>query len=293
MYTGATKNLAVIGYPIAHSLSPVIQNTALTGAGLDYAYIAIPVAPADLPAAVAGFRAMNFRGWNVTIPHKSAIIPLLDEIEPAAAALGAVNTVINNDGHLIGTNTDVIGFIEPLKARLGESGLEGKNAVLMGAGGAARAVLWALLSADIKNITIAVRTPAKAEPLAEEFRRLDKEHFSGTAEITVVDWTGEEYPVALSACDLLINATPLGMAPHTEAAPPVDWQKLKAEAFCYDIIYTPAVTAFLSQAAEHGHATLNGEEMLVGQARAALEKWTGCSGDKEAMLKALRSALEK
>ncbi|MDO4203851.1 MAG: shikimate dehydrogenase [Selenomonadaceae bacterium] len=293
MYTGATKNLAVIGYPIAHSLSPVIQNTALTEAGLDYAYIAIPVAPEALPSAVAGFRAMNFRGWNVTIPHKSAIIPLLDEIEPAAAALGAVNTVINNDGHLIGTNTDVIGFIEPLKARLGENGLKGKNAVLLGAGGAARAVLWALLSADIKNITIAVRTPSKAEPLAEEFRRLDSEHFSGTAAITVVDWAGEEYPEALAGCDLLINATPLGMAPRTEAAPPVDWQKLKAEAFCYDIIYTPAVTCFLSQAAEHGHATLNGEEMLVGQARAALEKWTGCPGDKAAMLKALRRALEK
>lgn len=293
MYTGATKNLAVIGYPIAHSLSPVIQNTALTDAGLDYAYIAIPVAPEKLPAAVAGFRAMNFRGWNVTIPHKSAIIPLLDEIEPAAAALGAVNTVINNDGHLIGANTDVIGFIEPLKARLGETGLKGKHAVLLGAGGAARAILWALLSAEVKSITIAVRTPAKAKPLAEEFRRLDNEHFSGETAIEVVDWAGEEYPSALASCDLLINATPLGMAPHIEAAPPVAWDKLKVDAFCYDIIYTPAVTAFLSQATQHGHAALNGEEMLVGQARAALEKWTGCPGDKTAMLKALRSALEK
>ncbi len=293
MYTGATKNLAVIGYPIAHSLSPVIQNTALTEAGLDYAYIAIPVSPDSLPAAVAGFRAMNFRGWNVTIPHKSAIIPLLDEIEPAAAALGAVNTVINDDGHLIGTNTDVIGFIEPLKARLGEAGLKGKNAVLLGAGGAARAVLWALLSAGIKNITIAVRTPEKAEPLAEEFRRLDKEHFTGATVILVTDWAGSEYPVVLQDCDLLINATPLGMAPHTDAAPPVDWQQLKPTAFCYDIIYTPDVTLFLKQAAENGHQTLNGEEMLVGQARAALEKWTGCPGNKEAMLRALRKALEK
>lgn len=293
MYTGATKNLAVIGYPIAHSLSPVIQNTALTEAGLDYAYIAVPVAPEELTAAVAGLRAMNFRGWNVTIPHKSAIIPLLDEIEPAAAALGAVNTVINDAGKLIGANTDVTGFIEPLKARLGEDFLRGKNAVILGAGGAARAVLWALLSAGIKEITIAVRNPQKAEPLAEEFRSLDREHFSGGALITAVDWMGEAYSKALESCHLLINATPLGMAPNIEASPPVDWQRLKPDAFCYDIIYTPAVTGFLSQAVRHGHPVLNGEEMLVGQARAALEKWTGCPGDKEAMLKALRNALKK
>lgn len=293
MYTGATKNLAVIGYPIAHSLSPVIQNTALIEAGLDYAYIAVPVAPQDLPAAVEGFRAMNFRGWNVTIPHKSAIIPLLDEVEPAAAALGAVNTVINDAGRLIGANTDVIGFIEPLKARLGEAALAGKNAVLLGAGGAARAALWALLATGIKSITIAVRNLAKAEPLAEEFRRLDKRHFSGRAIITAVDWTGEDCRKTLENCHLLINATPLGMAPNVEASPPVNWPRLNPEAFCYDIIYTPAVTRFLAQAAEHGHPTLNGEEMLVGQARAALEKWTGCPGNKEAMLTALRNALQK
>lgn len=293
MYTGATKNLAVIGYPIAHSLSPVIQNTALTEAGLDYAYIAIPVAPKDLREAVAGLRAMNFRGWNVTIPHKSAIISLLDEIEPAAAALGAVNTVINDNGQLVGANTDVIGFIEPLKERLGETALRGKNAVLLGAGGAARAVLWALLSAGIKGITIAVRNPQKAEPLAGEFRSLDREFFSGGALITAVDWTGEDYLNALENCHLLINATPLGMEPNIEASPAVDWQRLKPGAFCYDIIYNPAVTGFLSQAVRHGHPALNGEEMLVGQARAALEKWTGCPGDKEAMLKALRNALKK
>ncbi len=293
MYTGTTKNLAVIGYPIAHSLSPVIQNTALTGAGLDYAYIAVSVVPEELPAAVAGLRAMNFRGWNVTIPHKSAIIPLLDEIEPAAAALGAVNTVINDGGKLIGANTDVTGFIEPLKARLGETALRGKNAVILGAGGAARAVIWALLSAGIKAITIAVRNPKKAEPLAGEFRSLDKEHFSGGTLIAAVDWTGEDYLKALDHCHLLINATPLGMAPNVEVSPAVDWQRLRPEAFCYDIIYTPAVTGFLSQAVRHGHPALNGEEMLVGQARAALEKWTGCSGDKEAMLKALRNALKK
>ncbi len=293
MYTGTTKNLAVIGWPIAHSLSPVIQNTALTGAGLDYAYIAVPVAPKDLTVAVAGLRAMNFRGWNVTIPHKSAIIPLLDEIEPAAAALGAVNTVINDDGKLIGANTDVIGFIEPLKARLGENALPGKNAVILGAGGAARAALWALLSAGIKEITIAVRNPNKAEPLAEEFRSLNRKFFSGETLITAVDWMGEDYAKRLESCHLLINATPLGMAPNVEASPVVDWQRLRSDAFCYDIIYTPAMTRFLSQAVRHGHAVLNGEEMLVGQARAALEKWTGCPGDKEAMLKALRNALKR
>ncbi|MBQ1335799.1 MAG: shikimate dehydrogenase, partial [Selenomonadaceae bacterium] len=133
MYTGKTRNLGVMGWPIAHSLSPVLQNAAIEEAGLDYAYVALPVEPLKLPAAVEGLRALQFRGFNVTIPHKSAIMPLLDGIDEDARIIGAVNTVVNEDGFLRGYNTDAAGFIHALQ----DTGFEvaGKQVCVLGAGG--------------------------------------------------------------------------------------------------------------------------------------------------------------
>lgn len=285
MNTGKTKNLGVMGWPIAYSLSPAMQQAAIEKAGIDYSYIALPVEPEALPQAVAGLKALNFRGWNVTIPHKTAIMPLLDEIDEDAAVIGAVNTVLNEDGRLKGYNTDVMGFLSPLQ----EKGvkLQGAKVLILGAGGAARAVLWALLRAGASAVFLVVRSAEKGEALAQSFR--DKTR----AELAVCTFDSEDYRNALAEAELMVNTTPLGMTPKVEAAPPVDWSLVRPGAFVYDIIYTPAETRFLREAREHGCTTQNGEAMLAGQGAAALAIWTGIEPDAGCMCRALRNELSK
>jgi len=281
MLTGKTVNLGVIGWPIAHSLSPVLQNEAIAKAGIDYVYTALPVKPEDLAAAVKGLRALQFRGFNVTIPHKSTIMPFLDEIDEDARRIGAVNTVVNHDGHLKGYNTDVTGFIGALLAN--GFNPKGKNAVILGAGGAAHAVVWGLIKAGVTSLTIGVRNPQKAQSLVERF--------ADVMSIRVFHWGDPAFVPFLQQTDLIVNTTPLGMTPNTNATPPVDWSQVKESAFVYDIIYTPALTRFLVDALRHGHSVLNGEAMLIGQGAAALKRWTGIEPDAEAMTKALHSWL--
>lgn len=282
MIKGTTKNLGVMGWPIAHSLSPVLQNAAIEEAGLDYVYISLPVPPEKLKEAVAGLRAMQFTGWNVTIPHKQAIMAELDAVDEDARIIGAVNTVVNRDGHLTGYNTDCIGFMQPLA----QQGFlpKGKEATILGAGGAARAVIWGLLRAKVKRIMLGVRNPAKAARLAEEF--------AAYGEIQVLHWEDSAFAEHLAVTDLLVNTTPLGMYPHVEGMPPVDWTKLKKDALVYDIIYTPERTRFLSEAQAHGHAIINGEGMLAGQGAAAFTLWTGVAPDLALMKRALREELD-
>ena len=283
MFTGKTKNLAVIGSPIEHSLSPAMQNAAIRAAGLDFVYVALPVSPEGLEDGVRGLLALGFRGFNVTIPHKSAIIPLLDEVDEAARAIGAVNTVVQEAGRLRGFNTDAEGFVEALLAR-GVS-LAGKRAVLFGAGGAARAALYGLLRAGAACVTLGVRNAPKARPLAEAFGRY--------GEVRLFDWHEAAFSRAVADADLVVNTTPLGMAPQTEGAPPVPWTAVRTETFFYDVIYTPAKTQFLQRAEALGCPTLNGEAMLVGQGAAAFRLWTGVRPDFSVMAHALREALER
>ena len=283
MITGKTKTLAVIGNPVSHSLSPVFQNAAIEAAGLDYIYTAFPVADGKLEAAINGMRAMEISGLNVTIPHKERVMKYLDSIDRDAEILGAVNTIVNKDGVLTGYNTDVKGFVGGMK----EKGFEpkGKKTVLLGAGGAARAIIWGLIQEGVASITIGVRNVPKARPLVE--------YFSKYMEITLLDWSTAEFEAALEKTELLINATPLGMCPYVEAMPPVNWDKVPKGILAYDIIYTPAETLFLKTAREHGCETLNGEAMLVGQGAESLRLWTGIEPDTEVMKKALRQALEE
>ena len=282
MIKGTTKNLGVMGWPIAHSRSPGLQTAAIEEAGIDYVYISLPVPPEKLKEAVAGLRAMQFTGWNVTIPHKQAIMAELDAVDEDARIIGAVNTVVNRDGHLTGYNTDCIGFMQPLA----QQGFlpKGKEATILGAGGAARAVIWGLLRAKVKRITLGVRNPAKAARLAEEF--------AAYGEIQVLHWEDSAFAEHLAVTDLLVNTTPLGMYPHVEGMPPVDWTKLKKDALVYDIIYTPERTRFLSEAQAHGHAIINGEGMLAGQGAAAFTLWTGVAPDLALMKRALREELD-
>lgn len=280
-YSGKTKNLGIFGYPVGHSFSPPMQNAALQAAGLDYAYIAMPVAPENLKDAVAGLRAMNFRGVNVTIPHKQAVMEYLDEIHEDAKIIGAVNTIVNDAGHLTGYNTDVIGFIDALKNKGFEPA--GKNAVMVGAGGAARAIIWGLLKEDVRSIAIGVRNMPKVQPLADYFQEY--------IDIKLYDWNDDTFKDVLRAADLLINATPLGMTPKTDEMPPVDWDCISPSAFVYDIIYTPAETLFLRTARQKGCQTLNGEGMLVGQGAESFRLWTGVKPDQNVMATALRKML--
>ncbi|WP_455631752.1 shikimate dehydrogenase [Megamonas sp.] len=283
MYTGKTKNLGVIGYPIKHSLSPVIQNAALSASGLDYAYIAMPIAPEDLKTAVLGLKAANFSGFNVTIPHKVTIMQYLDEIDDTAKFIGAVNTVKIENGRLYGYNTDVIGFINPL---LKEGfALKDKTVVIFGAGGASRAIICGLIQQKAAHIILGVRNQAKGEKLAASFKDL--------ADIAAYDWHDEAFTAWLAKADLLVNTTPLGMFPNIDTAVPIEWEKVKRDAFVYDIVYTPAKTRFLQEAQACGHKILNGEKMLAEQGAASLRYWTGEKVDVEVMVKALREYLAK
>ena len=281
MYTGKTKNLGVIGYPIKHSLSPVIQNAAIAKAGLDYTYIAVPIAPEDLKAAVEGLKAINFSGFNVTIPHKLAIMQYLDEIDDTAKFIGAVNTVKIDNGKLYGYNTDVIGFINPLLKEGFD--LKDKTAVILGAGGASRAIICGLIKHGVKRIVIGVRNQAKGAKLAEGFADL--------VSIEAFEWHDEKFASWLMKADLLVNTTPLGMFPNVDNMPPVDWDKVNENAFVYDIIYTPAETRFLQEAKKRGHKILNGERMLAEQGAASLHYWTGADVDVDIMVKTLREYL--
>ena len=251
--------------------------------GLDYAYIALPVRPDDLSLAVSFLRAANFRGCNVTIPHKSAIMPLLSEVMEDAQRIGAVNTVVNEDGRLIGYNTDCIGFLKGLEIA-GFNG-QGKRAVLLGAGGGARAVLWGLIKSGAKSVTIGARNVEKARALAKEFAKYTDIH------LAAFSWDSAEFDEEVKRTELLVNATPLGMTPNVEASPKAKLDLLPQNALVMDIIYTPRETKFLHDARELGHNTKNGEDMLVYQGIAAFELWTGKRPDAKVMKSALRGAL--
>ena len=283
MITGKTRLLAVIGAPIGHSLSPIIQNAALHAAGLDYVYTALPVRADALASAVRGLRDAGIAGFNVTIPFKTEIIPLLDALSEDARRIQAVNTVVIEDGRMVGHNTDVMGFL----AGFAERGiaLTGKNAVLIGAGGAARAALWGLLRSGVRSVVIGVRNAAKGTALAADF--------AADGDVRAVSFDDTAWIAACSDADLVVQTTPLGMTPHTEAMPPVDAAVINPSAVVYDLIYTPAETHFLREARARGCETINGETMLVAQGAEAFHLWTGKRPDVELMKRVLREELAR
>ena len=281
LISGKTQNLGIIGYPIEHTLSPLMHTAALKAAGLDCAYIALSVPPGRLVPALEGLRALYFRGWNVTIPHKSTIIQFLDAIDPDAKLIGAVNTVVNDGGAITGYNTDVLGF----SMSLVDAGfiLDECRAVVLGAGGAARAVTWALCKRRA-DITIGARNPSKASVLATDFAKFSS--------LNVFDWHSDEFKERLEQADIIINTTPLGMSPKVDDMPPVDLSLLPKGALVYDLVYSPAKTKFLLKAEELGYPTLNGESMLAHQGAESFRLFTGVETDAKIMLDAVREALQ-
>ncbi|MEM9998553.1 MAG: shikimate dehydrogenase [Bacteroidota bacterium] len=266
--TARTRLALLLGDPVAHSRSPAIHNAAFEALGLDAVYLAARVEAAHLGEAVAGLRALGMLGANVTIPHKQAIVPYLDALTPVAEAIGAVNTVVPQpDGTLLGTNTDAAGFFEPLRPHAAT--LDGAEVVVFGAGGAARAVTYALLTeVHPARLTLVARSPAKATALAQSFAALDLHGVLHIAEPTLAD------DHARNAA-LLVNATPLGMHGAHEAATPWPAADFRPEQLAYDLVYAPAETRFLREAAARGATPLVGLAMLVGQAAEAFHLWTG------------------
>ena len=286
LITGATKLLGVIGYPVEHSLSPLMHNRAIEELGMDYVYIPLPVAPENLAQAIAGFEAISLVGFNITIPHKQAIIPYLAEITPTAQMVGAVNTVERTDKGWKGTNTDVEGFIAPLQTLSRD--WSKITPVILGNGGAARAVVVGLVELGCPKIHIVGRDRHKLD----EFSR----SWQSSPQISTVIQTHlwEQLTNLIPHTELLINTTPVGMSPQVDNSP-VDaslMAQLPSSAIAYDLIYTPNPTQFLKLAKKQGATAIDGLEMLVQQGAAALQIWLQQPVPIETMRKSLRAYLK-
>jgi shikimate dehydrogenase len=280
-----TTLVALLGQPVAHSHSPLMHNTAFAEQGLNVAYAACAVAPEAVGDAVAGLRALGFAGANVTIPHKEAVIPHLDALTERARAIGAVNTLFwDEDGQLAGDNTDAAGFRAPLEGHAEH--LRGSDLLIFGAGGAARAASYALLTGFAPaRLTLAARTPEKAEALAADLAPFDE-----TDTLGVVPF-GEAGPAVRSA-RLLVNATPLGMHPETDATPWPHLEDFSEDQIAYDLVYAPPRTRLLREAEARGATPIGGLDMLVGQAAASYRRWTDRPMPTEAVRQALRERLD-
>lgn len=276
--TGKTSIYGIIGNPVSHSLSPVMQNAAMAAANIDAVYVPFKVSVEELPVAVSGLRSLNICGFNVTIPHKTAIIPLLDELAPSALQAGAVNTVVRVHDRLIGHNTDGDGMIKSLRSDL-DCRLDGAHVLLVGAGGAARGALAALCSAGVASISVLNRTLDSAELLIADFFKCFKK-----VELNAYRLNQIPAPV-IARADLLINATSLGMQGEKIAG--VALALMPDHAKVYDMVYNPPVTPLLEEARQSGRSALNGLGMLIAQGELAFSLWHGKPPVAGVMLRAV------
>jgi shikimate dehydrogenase len=266
--SGATRVFGILGRPVAHSLSPAMHNAAFKALGVDAVYVAFPVA--DLRPAVAGLKGLNIGGVSVTIPFKEEIIPLLDELSPLAARIGAVNTVVNREGRLFGENTDWLGAVAALEEK---TPLEGAHVLILGAGGAARAIAFGVRERGGRFAVTDV-DQARAKALAR-------------------DCGGQALaPADLARCpaQILINATPVGLEPDVDGIP-IDAALLERFPCVMDIVYRPLETRLLREARARGSLTIDGLAMLIHQAAAQFELFTGWSAPWDVMAQAAHGAL--
>ena len=279
--TGQTKIVGIIGDPIKHSRSPQIHNAAITALGLDYVYVPFHVQPDNLGAAIEGFKATDVVGINVTIPHKQNVISYLDEISREATLIGAVNTLIFKEGGIIGENTDAPGFLQAMQ----EEGLDvpqGGSAVIIGAGGSARAVVVALALAGIRTICIANRTVSRAIALETDLSE------QTDASIYGIGLDDPKLSNAVGTSQLIVNTASTSMDVSHPLLIDPEW--LAPQSIVYDIVYTPPETRLLQAAAEKDCHTIGGLGMLVHQGAIAFEKWTGVNPPVEIMRQALQGA---
>ena len=267
---GATSLVGVLGDPVRHSLSPAMHNAALQELGLNWVYLALPTPAAQLAAVLEGLRAVECRGLNVTLPHKQAVAQLCQGLSPLAERVGAVNTLIPEaEGGWSGTNTDVEGFLAPLRGQT----WTGRDALVLGCGGSARAVVAALVELGLARIWVAAR---RREPL----ERFVADCRAWAPQLEPLEWAGLEAPLQTAA--LVVNTTPVGMASASDPTSagqcplsPAELEALAPGCSVYDLIYTPRPTRLLEAAAARGCPTVDGLEMLVQQGAAALRLWSG------------------
>lgn len=268
---GTTRVFAILGDPVAHSLSPQMHNAALQALGIDGIYVPFHVTPEQLTAAVAGVRALQIAGLSVTVPHKERIIPLLDDIDPAAQRIGAVNTVVNRQGRLIGYNTDAPGFLCALCDTLDFFPRQ-KNIIMIGAGGAARAALVALAQEGAETIVVANRSLDRAVTLTENYRKTFPD-----CQLVATELYGDSIDTFLSRADLLVNTSAIGL--QGESFPPSHLAALNPAAAIFDMVYTRTTTStpLVIQGKYAGHRVADGRSMLLAQGKEAFALWTGAS----------------
>jgi shikimate dehydrogenase len=272
--------VGVFGDPVDENPTGIMQEAAFAAAGLNWRYLLLRVTAEDLSSALTGIRAMRFRGINLTIPHKVAVLKYLDEVAPDAALIGAVNTVRRAANRLIGENTDGKGFLRSVREDAGVDPA-GKRIVFLGAGGAARAMSVELALAGASHITIVNRTQSRGEELVRTLNQ------KTPAKAEFVQWVGD-YPVPPES-DILVNATSIGLYPNKGDKPRVMMATVGPDLLVCDVIPNPPQTAFLTAAAGRGARTLDGLGMLVYQGAIAFKLWTGL----EPSIPVMRQALEK
>lgn len=274
-----SRRIALIGRPLKRRHSEVMQNAAFAAHGINAVYELRPIADDEVGSFFSEARGPDWLGFGVTAPYKQVAMEYLDEVEPGARAIGAVNNgVRRDDGSLVGFNTDASGFISAVET-MGVSA-EGRPAVVVGAGGAARAVVWALLDAGASSVFVANRTPERARDLADSLSRF--------GEVTPMALDDDDLATALGSAAIAVNATTVGM---TSDAMPFDVRPLPDDALVFDLVYVPPDTRLVSAASERGLTVCNGLEMLVRQGEIAFERWTGIGSTADIMRTALRDWL--
>ncbi len=281
--SGKTRVCGVIGYPIEHSLSPLMHNAAFQAVGLDYVFLAFKVKSSSVAEAVDGMRALNIRGLNVTMPHKKSVMAGLDRIDLSAQIIDSVNTILNRENLLFGFNTDGVGAVKALK----ENGVElkGRKVLLLGAGGAARAIAYAVAK-EADELAVLNRTAKQAQALAKLLEKTTNKR------IAYGSLSPSDIKNNLQDSDILINATSVGMKPHPNESP-IPTKLLRKNLSVMDIVYNPLETQLAKDAKEAGAHIVSGVEMLIYQGAAAFEIWTGKSAPVEVMRKAVVNHLQK
>jgi len=287
MIDGATRLVGLIGWPVEHSLSPKIHNAAFDALGLNWRYVPLPVSPGEEGACVRGLAALGFVGANVTVPHKTTVMEHLDAFDRDADAVGAVNTLVvhqkaDGSAAVRGHNTDHVGFLAPLR-RAGFDAA-GRSIVVVGAGGAARAAVFALSKAGAAEIVVLNRDLDRARRLASDLSG------TGPGSIRPARFAPDALVDAARTASLLVHATPVGMASNAERSIWPDDVRVPRNLFVYDLVYAPRETRLLRQARSCGAATLGGLDMLVEQGAVAFSLWTGCAAPTDVMRVACEAA---
>ena len=287
MIDGHTQLVGLMGWPVEHTFSPAMHNAAFDALGLNWRYLPLPVPPGQVETAVKGVVTLGFRGVNVTVPHKQAVMPVLDSIASDAKLLGAVNTVVIQRGEegqvsIGGHNTDTQGFVGALR----HDGFdpEGKRAVVVGAGGGARAVVYGLIEASVEEIVMFDIGPSRAQALVSDLGGVG-------SKLRALPLTTETLVESARAADLLVNATPMGMWPRVDGSIWPEDVSIPKSVTVFDLVYNPPETHLMRKARESGARAIGGLGMLVGQGALAFEMWTGQPAPVEVMMSACERAL--